>query len=210
MSNLNEYTKNMDLNNFRELYMKYKKMLRDLKKARINTGYEGGPTIDEIESLYELTYEHPNFYNNMNTIEKLITNKVKRERIDLSGKELNNAVNAAITDFYKYNGPTTKNRSNKNEVLNALKLMPPQGIYPGGTNYQAAKRSFNGYTRKINGPTKKNRNNKNAFLNELKLMPPAGVYPGGTNYRAAKTNFNSRIGKNRNYNGYGGTRKKKY
>ncbi len=200
----------MDLNNFRELYMKYKKMLRDIEKTRRNSGYTHNSMIKGVGTLYKLTSKYPNFYKIMKTIEKLITDKVKRERIDLSGKELNNAVNAAITDFYKYNGPTTKNRSNKNEVLNALKLMPPQGIYPGGTNYQAAKRSFNGYTNKINGPTKKNRNTKRAFLNELKLMPPAGVYPGGTNYQAAKTNFNNRIGKNRNYNGYGGTRKKKY
>ena len=191
MSNLDEYTKNMDVNNFREIYMKYKKILRNLKKAQMKAminhgfnekdaetlldgihrgrytshGYEHSPETDEIgESLQNFFDEYPKFNKQIGKIYKFIANKVKKERTNLSKEELNSAIDAAVTDFYKYNGPTIKNRSNKNAVLDELKLMPPEGIYPGGEDYRAAKRRFNGYTR----------NN------------------------------------NRNYNGHGGTRKKKY
>ena len=165
-------------NDFLADYMKYGRLGRNLKNAQMSAlmkkgyskesaqtllegirsakftsrGYEKSPETERLDSsIQDFFNEHPGFLNELMRLRRLISAKVKKMNPGLHGSSLNNAVRSASDEFFKWKGPTKKNLNNKRAVLNNLKLMPPQGLYPGGTDYLAAKENFNrhrGGTRK--------------------------------------------------------------
>jgi len=111
--------------------------------------------------------------------------------------------NAAIKQLNANATAKQQTRNRKKTVLNELKIIPPQGVYPGGSNYHAAAEHFAGLHGRRMAKTRRNnrsrsRKNKSrrggGYLTDQQyfdpdvlppssLMPPLSSAPRGDDIR---------------------------
>jgi len=152
-------------------YLQYSKIVENLRRAKVNALISRGHTLanavnlekkitsgkyashgheasnktrELMESIMHFSESHPGFFKELRKWREIISAQVKQTNPDLHGDALTNAVTNATKNFLKWNGPTAQNRTHKAALLANLKVMPPMGVYPGGTNYHSSLAHFNG------------------------------------------------------------------
>lgn len=172
---------------FIQYYIEYKKLKRAYTQAKRNalknlkwsdesideyldmttkgrwssTGKEKSPEAQKLfGELVSFNTTHPGFTKEERRLKNILhakIEKIKENNPGMSQTNLNKAIANTTSNFYKFRGPTQKNKNNKKVVLNELRMLPepnanvkfPQ-TFPGGIEYQEAKNRFykNGGKRK--------------------------------------------------------------
>jgi len=152
-------------------YLQYSEIVENLRLARVNAitslGYnnayavkylekvstgesasrgleESDKTNELEESIHDFFESHPGFFKELVKWRNVIGEQVRQTNPELRGYAYIKAVRNAAKNFFKLNGPTAQNRTHKAGFLAHLKVMPPMGVYHGGTNYHSGLAHFYG------------------------------------------------------------------
>jgi len=119
------------------------------------------------------------------------TNRISKENIAKMWRAKKHK-NAAIKQLNANAIAKQQTRNRKKTVLNELKIIPPQGVYPGGSNYHAAAEHFAGLHGRRMGKTRRNNRSNNTRKNKSRrgggyltdqqyfnpdVLPPSSLMP---------------------------------